>query len=545
MLFIGGGQRVDEQSDKLTQARQAYAARDWATAASHFDVIAADRLTADDLAAYADAVWWLGRIDDNLRLNAAACNAFQADSRPAEAALAAIVLGLFHLARGDEPQSMGWIGRAGRLAEGMPESAVHGYLQWFTQVEANLLAGQPAAALVAARRVQDLGRRFDEPDLIAVGLHGEGRALIKSGHVGDGLKLVDEAMVTVLDGRLTPLWSGNLYCHTISACHEVGDVRRMTRWTNLAERWLATFPAAVVFGGLCGVHRAQLLLLRGEWVEAEQLALRLVEDLDANRIDYAAEAWYVVAEARRLRGDPGAAAAFDEAHARGRDPQPGRALLRLQEGDPAGAATSVRAAVTAVGPDPLRRAPLWAAAVEIAVAAGRLDDAAAAASELAEAASTYATSGLEAMAAGARGTLMLAEGRAEEALPVLRDANRRWHELGAAYDAAGTCVRLAQAYRALGDEASAAAEVARAEATYERLGAHRPARELPDGLTRRECEVLTLVADGGSNRQIGEALYISDRTVARHLTNIFTKIGATSRTQAARYAIDRGMTSTR
>ena len=536
---------MDEHEDSLTLAWQAYAAQDWATAAAHFDVVATDRLTADDLAAHADAAWWLGRIEDNLRLGAAACDAFQADSRPAEAALAALRLGLFHLARGDEPQSRGWIGRAGRLAEGIPECPVHGYLQWFTEVELGLLTGQPAAAVDAARRVQDLGRRFDEPDLVAVGLHGEGRALIKSGHVVDGLALVDEAMVTVLDGRLTPLWSGNLYCHTIAACHEVADVRRMTRWTDLAERWLTTFPAAVVFGGLCGVHRAQLLLLRGEWDEAEQRALRLVEELDANRIDYAAEAWYVVAEARRLRGDPRAAAAYDEAHARGRDPQPGRALLRLQEGDAAGAATSIRWAVAAAGTDPLRRAPLCAAGVELAVAAGRLEDAATAASELEATAATYATSGLEAMAAAARGAVLLAEGRAEEALPVLRDACRRWQELGAAYDAAGTCVRLAEAYRTLDDEASAAAEVARAEATYERLGAHQRAREAPDGLTGREREVLTLVADGRSNRQIGEELYISDRTVARHLTNIFHKIGVTSRTQAARYAIDRGMTAPR
>jgi DNA-binding NarL/FixJ family response regulator len=295
---------------------------------------------------------------------------------------------------------------------------------------------------------------------------------------------------------------------------------------------------------LCTVHRAQLHLFRGEWDEAERKALRVVADLDAYRIDYAAEAWYVVAEARRLRGDPSAADAYDEAHARGRDPQPGRSLLRLQDGDPSAAAASVRAAVAAAGTDPLRRAPLCAAAVEIAVAAGRLDDAAAAASELAATASTYATSGLEAMAAAARGTVLLAEGRVEEALQALRDACRRWRELGAAYDAAGTCVRLAEAYRALGDEASAAAEVARAQATYERL-AHRPTPEGPDGLTRRECEVLALVADGRSNREIGERLYISDRTVARHLTNIYHKIGVTSRTQAARYAVDHGLTVSR
>ena len=534
---------MDEHRDSLTRARRAYAAQDWRSAAAHFDAVPPEPLTADDLAAYADAVWWLGRIEDNLRLGAAAYDAFLAESRPAEAARTATVLGIFHTARGDEPQAVGWLGRAGRLARGLPEGPVHGYLLSFTAVEASLMAGQPAAAVDAARRVQDLGRRVDAPDLVAVGMNGEGRALIRSGHLVDGLALLDEAMVTVMDGHLAPFISGTLYCHTIAACHEVADVRRMTRWTDLAERWLATFPAAVFFGGLCGVHRAQLLLLRGEWGEAEQVALRVVVDLDGNRIDYAAEAWYAVAEARRLRGDPGAADAYDEAHARGRDPQPGRALLQLQTGDAAGAATSVRSAVAAVGADPLSRAPLCAAMVEITIAAGRLDDAVAAASELEATAATYATSGLEAMAAAARGAVLLAEGQAEEALPVLREACRRWHELGAAYDAARTCVRLAEAYRALGDAVSAAAEVERAKAAYERLGVHPPVWESPDGLTQRECEVLALVADGRSNRQIGEALYISDRTVARHLTNIFHKIGVTSRTQAARYAIDRGVTT--
>jgi DNA-binding NarL/FixJ family response regulator len=539
------GKRVDENTDNLTWARRAYAAQDWATAATHFDAVAPGHLTADDLAAYADAVWWLGRIEDNLRLGAAAYDAFLADSRPAEAAQTATVLGIFHMARGDEPQAAGWLGRAGRLSKDIPECTAHGYLLNFTVVEASLMTGQPDAAVDAARRVQDLGRRIDAPDLVAVGLNGEGRALISSGHLVDGLALLDEAMVTVMDGHLAPFISGTLYCHTIAACHEVADLRRMARWTELAERWLATLPAAVFFSGLCGVHRAQLLLLRGEWAEAEQRALQIVTDLDGNRIDYAAEAWYLVAEARRLRGEPRAIDAYDEAHARGRDPQPGRALLRLQEGDSAGAAASVRAAVAAAGTDPLRRAPLCAAAVEITVAAGRLEDAAIAASELEATARIYRTSGLQAMAAAARGAVLLAEDRAEEALPVLRDACRRWHELGAAYDAASTCVQLAAAYRALGDGASAAAEVARAEATFERLGAHRSVPERPGGLTRRECEVLALVAAGRSNREIGETLLISDRTVARHLTNIFHKIGATSRTQAARYAIDHRLASAR
>jgi DNA-binding NarL/FixJ family response regulator len=149
------------------------------------------------------------------------------------------------------------------------------------------------------------------------------------------------------------------------------------------------------------------------------------------------------------------------------------------------------------------------------------------------------------MAVAARGAVLLAEHRAEEALPVLRDACRRWHELGGAHDAATICIRLAEAYRTLGDETSAAAEVAQAEATFERLGEVRRGPESPGGLTRRECEVLVLVTDGRSNREIGEKLFISDRTVARHLTNIFHKIGVTSRTQAVRYAIDHRLTDSR
>ncbi len=292
--------------------------------------------------------------------------------------------------------------------------------------------------------------------------------------------------------------------------------------------------------GICRTHRAQLQLVRGDWEDAERGAQRVAAEFDGYLTLYAGKAWYVVGEVRRLRGDPTAAQAYDQAHARGHDPQPGRALLILQEGDPAGAATSVQSALAAAGSDPLSRAPICAAAVEIGLAAERLDFAAEAESELAGTATTYATSGLEAMAATARGAILLAEGRADEALAVLRDACRRWVELGAEYDAAGTCRWLAKGYRALGDETSAAAEDARAGETYERLSGSQPGPETSDGLTGRECEVLALVAGGHSNRQIGSELHISERTVARHLTNIFHKIGVASRIEAAVYAADHG-----
>lgn len=534
-----------EDGDALTQARRAHAAGDWPTSAAFFDSVPDEQLTADDLAAYFEAVWWLGRTDDALRLAAAAYDALVAASQPDGAIKTALWLGAWHTTRGDEPQGFGWFGRAARLAEEIPEDPAHGYLFLFTEVQANLLAGEPASALDAARRVQDLGRRFDDPNLVAAGLNGEGRALLKLGQVVDGLALIDEAMVDVLDGRITPFFTGNLYCFTIEACHEVAAIRRLARWTEITEQWLASQSAAVVLDAMCRVHRAQLQLLRGDWDNAERGARRMIDQLDASRVDYAGEAWYVVGEVRRLRGDPTAADAYEEAHARGRDPQPGRALLQLQQGDAAGAATSIRSGLAAAGADSLRRAPICAAAVEIALAAGRMEDAADAESELAATAAKYATSGLEAMAATARGTLLLADSRAEEALPVLRDACRRWVDLGAEYDAAGTCRWLAEAYRALGDETSAAVEEARAEETYERLSAEQSEPEPSHGLTGREREVLALVAEGRSNRQISEELFISDRTVARHLTNIFHKIGVTNRTEAARYALHHGIATSR
>ncbi|MBA2632499.1 MAG: LuxR family transcriptional regulator [Chloroflexi bacterium] len=538
---------MQEHGDALTQARRAYAAGQWSTAAARYNTVADEQLTADDLAAYFEAMWWLGRSEDSLRVGAAAYEALLADSRPLEAVRLAMLVVLTHLARGDEPRAHGWAGKARRVLEEIPQAAVHGLFLLLTDVVVNLSAGklEPASAVDAARRVQDVGRRFDDPDLVAAALYCEGHALIKLGEVVEGLARLDEAMVGVLDGRVAPWLSGALYCYTIGACHEIADVRRMSRWTQLAERWLASRSVAFWYDGICRVYRAELQLMRGEWDEAERGAQRVALEFEGNHLPYAAEAWYVVGEVRRLRRDPIAAEAYHEAHARGRDPQPGRSLLRLQQGDPLGAAMSVRSALAAAGSDPLRRAPICAAAVEIALAAGRLGDAADAESELAATAAKYATSGLEAMAATARGALLVAEGRAEEALPVLRGAFRHWVDLGAEYDAAGTSRWLARAYRAFGDEVSAAAELARAKETYERLGVQRSVPGTPDGLTGRECEVLALVADGRSNREIGGELYISERTVARHLTNIFQKIGVTNRTEAARYAVDHGITTSR
>jgi ATP/maltotriose-dependent transcriptional regulator MalT len=466
-----------------------------------------------------------------------------------------------HLLRGQDVQGSGWLGRAQRLLEDRTDCAAHGYLTYLTKVEgglgdvATLSDAEAAEVIGTARQVQALGRRHGDRNLLAIGTVGEGRILVKRGRVSEGMALLDEAMVGVLAEDLSPEWAGNIYCHLMAACHELGDVHRAAEWTDATGRWLETLPAAVLFTGICRVHRSQVMQRRGEWQRAEDEARRVCEELDDLAVATVAEAHYQLGDLRRLRGDLLAAeASYQRAHECGRDPQPGRALLCLAEGRTDVAGASIRAALIAVGDDRLAAFPLLVAEGEIALAAGDVDRARAVHGRVADLAAAIGSSGFEAAALALQGAVLLAEGRVEEALPVLRSACRRWRELQAPYDSARACALLARAYRSLGDDDAAGIELAAARDVFARLGAvvdlalvdrlratTTPA--LPNGLTAREVEVLALVASGASNRDVAEALVISEKTVARHLSNIFTKVGARSRTEAAAFAYDHELVS--
>ena len=444
-----------------------------------------------------------------------------------------------------------WLGRAQRLVRDQPEGVEHGYLLHL-ELEGALGGDDTAAVTTTARRVRDIGRRHADPNLVAAGDLFEGRVLVRQGRMAEGMGLLDEAMLAVLSGELAPEYAGNIYCHLMAAFAELADVRRATEWTEATGRWLATLPVAVLFTGVCRVHRSQVLQRKGAWAQAEREATLVCQDLADLHVAGAAEGHYQVGELRRLRGDlEGASAAYREAHALGHDPQPGLALLRLAQGRAATAATSLRAALTAVSHDRLARAWLCAAQVEVALAAGDPETAGRASDELGRTASTYGSSGLEAAALQARGAVLLTGDRVEAALPTLRAACRRWQELEMPHDAARVRLLLARAYRALGDEDAATLELDAAESVFERLGAAPDAAEaralrrrrpaLPGGLTGREAEVLALVAAGRTNREIAETLVVSHKTVARHLSNIFAKLGVRSRTQAAAYAYEHGL----
>ena len=535
--------------DTLAAARTAFAARDWAGARDRF--LAAQQeapLNADDLSALGHASWWLGRMDESLATGEEAYRSYLEAGNNRRAAYCAFDTAYGYFLKGNGAVGGGWIGRAQRLLADEPDCAEQGYLLYFA-VETNLDGGEET--MVKARQVQASGRRHGDRNLLAAGIVAEGRVLIKLGRAQEGVALLDEGMLEASAHEMAPNWAGNIYCHLMAACYELGDIGRAAAWTQSTSDWCDEMAPAVLFKGICRVHRAQVMQIRGQWSQAEDEAKRVCQEVAHIHVGVVAEGHYQIGEIRRLRGDlEGAEQAYQEGHRLGRDPEPGLALLRLAQGRTDVAATLIRSALAGVG-DRLSRARFLSAQVEIAIAGGDEATASAAADELDEVASVYGSTGLQAVARRCRGAVLLATGRTEEALSILRTACSGWTELEAPYDCAKVRVLMAHAYRRLGDIESSDRELAAARTAFEALGAAIDAADaagqrraaLPKGLTEREAQVLALVAAGRTNRQIADELFLSQKTVARHVSNIFTKVGVTTRTAAARFAFEHGIAS--
>lgn len=514
--------------------------RDWSAAYEAFAAL--PERTGPVVEGQAEAAWWLGSMAESIRLYGDAFRLHTDAGDGAAAALTAVHLSIHTRLVGDAAQSAGWVSRAHRLLEDLPECAAHGYPLYLGT--AGLTGSDLDAAYASAQRLQYLGRTYDDPTLSALGVYFEGRIRIKQARVAEGLALLDESMLAALSDELGPLWTGAIYCGLMDACNELRDLRRASEWTEATRRWSDPLPLASLYPGICRVHRAQVLQSRGAWAEAEAEALGACEDMVGIDVFAVADAYYEVGEVRRLRGDlAGAEQAYHQAHDYGRDPQPGIALLRLAQGRHQEAAASIAAAIAASGGSRLERAPLYAAQSEIALASGDLDLAEEAATEVAATATMFDSVGLRAEGDRCVGAVMLARGRVMEALAALRAAFNAWAQLDVPFEAARTRMLLAHTYAACEDSDTARREEAAAQACFDRLGV-RPAEAgsaAPGGLTAREVEVVRLLASGKSNREIAEALVLSPKTVARHLSNIFAKTGSATRSAATAYAYDNGL----
>jgi ATP/maltotriose-dependent transcriptional regulator MalT len=535
----------------IDRARRAYASRSWVTARDAYEAArSSEALDPDDLYALSNCHWWLGDLTAALPLQRDAYAAYLDVDAPSDAALVALDHAYTLSLRGDDAQASGWLGRVEHLLDGCPEGQVHGYLLHVGFEEA-FERSDLESAMGLAVRVHTLGERLGAAGLVALGMLGKGRVLVRRGEVARGMRLLDQAMLGAVADDLDPGWSGNIYCHLMKACHEIGDLRRAGEWTEATARWCESMPGAGPFMGICRVHRAQVLQVRGDWDQAAREAARVTRELLDLDVPVVAEAHYVLGDLLRLRGrTTDAEAAFLEGHRLGRDPQPGLALLRLALGEVGTAMSSIRASLVGAGDDLLARTRLLPAAVEVGLAAGVLEEARTWSEELSAAAERYRTGGFTAAAAHAHGAVLLASGDAVGAVPVLRDALRAQQQLEARYDEARTRLLLAEAYEELGDLEDAAMERAAADATFQRLmaataGADR-GRERPGGLTPREAEVLALTAAGHSNQEIAARLVLSVRTIERHLSTIYQKLGLegrSARAGAVAFALREGILS--
>lgn len=532
----------------LERGRAHYRNRAWQRAYQELAAADAQRaLAPEDLWCLAWAAQLSGREEAFRAALERAHRAYLEAGDAAAAARCAVWAGIRLAGLGEAGRASGWLARARRLLERIGGEHVEaGYLQ-LSEAQRSLAAGEHDAALDAARAAAHTAERFGDADLHAFALHAQGIARLRQARIGEGLALIDEAMLAVTADDLMPVVSGIIYCSVIAACRNVYALGRLQEWTEALRAWCERQPELVAFSGTCMVHRAEIMRLHGAWPDALDEARRAEARCDQGREpDGAAAARYMQAELHRLRGAfAEAERAYREAALLGHDPQPGLALLRLAQGRGDAAVGAVRRALDE-RLDAVSRARLLPAALEVLLAEGDVDGARGAAHELAAIAEAYREGVLDTVVAHWTGAVALAEGDPAGGLVALRRAWRGWKALAAPYEAARARELVGLACEALGDGETAALEREAAREAYRRLGAEPDLARLegraPSGrLTARELQVLRLVAGGRTNKAVAAALGLSERTVERHVSNIFDKLGVASRAAATAFAYEHGL----
>jgi len=537
--------------EDLRRARDAFERRDWVVAYDALADLDDEALQADDFAALASSALLVGRRNDCIQ---ALQRAFDVNMRRGEllAATRAACFLCTTLFEGGEPAiGSGWLSRAQRVLDDIAEDVVERGYVLERRLLQHVMRGEFGSAAELAPQLTAYGRRFRDPDLVATGLMAEGRMAIYSGRVAAGLQLLDEAMVEVMSGAVSPVAAGTVYCSVIEACQEVSDLGRAGQWTHALTTWCDAQPSLVAFTGQSAVHRGQLMRLHGAFDDA-------LAELDRALDRYAVGgghpalglAHYERGCVLLLLGELDAAdRAFSTAADHGHAAQPGRALLWLAQGKKEAAVAAVNRVLAELG-HPVHRSGVLPSAVDVLLDAGDSSAAGPLAAELRAIGDSFGCSALTAASRFADARLALAEGDGVRALTAAKQAAELWTQLSARHASTRCRVVIAQAMRLLGDEDSAVGELEAARKAFAELGARPDERAVaailggeaaPGGLSPREVEVLRLVAAGRSNPQIAADLFLSEKTVARHLSNIFTKLDVGSRTAAAAFAYQHGL----
>jgi ATP/maltotriose-dependent transcriptional regulator MalT len=532
--------------DHLRKGRETYARRAWHDAYHAF--LRADEATpleADDLDRLATAAYMIGReLEFQQFIERLHQVHLEADNSE-RAARCAFWLAISFLLRGDVGQSNAWTARGHRLVQDR-DCVERGYM---LLVDATQLLhdGHAESAHGAATEAAAIGKRCHDADLTAAARHLQGRAFILRGQVVPGLRLLDETMLAVVAGELSPIMTGLMYCAVIQACRDVHEIRRAREWTFALSRWCEQQSQMVAFTGVCLVHRAEIMQFHGSWPEALAEAYRACDRAQQSSGKPLGVALYQQGEIYRLRGECAKAdESYRNASRLGYEPQPGLALLRLAQRRTDAASAAIRRLLIATT-DGLQRARLLPAYLEIMLAAGDFEDAHSACQELQSLAEAFDTDILRAVAAQAHGALALGHGDARAAIGPLRRAFELWERLEAPYEAARVRVLVGQACQILGDDEAAGLEFDAARSVFAQLGAQPDLARLdatraptspPGPLTARELDVLRLIAAGLTNKAIAGELCLSERTIDRHVSNILSKLGVPSRAAAVACAYD-------
>jgi DNA-binding CsgD family transcriptional regulator len=538
-------------SDAATRGRAAFDRKSWSEAFRELALADRDHpLAPDDLDRLATAAYLVGQesIAGDARSRAHA--GFVERGDPIRAARSAFWLGYTLISvPAQQAQANGWLARARRLLDECGDERVEHGLLLCTQGYQKIIESDFPSALAIFEQAARIGTQFADTDVTALARHAQARVLLRMNRRAEGFALLDEVMLAVTGGEVVPMIAGVIYCSVISACYDVFDIDRAQEWTSALNGWCTAHPDIVPFRGQCLVRRSELMQLHGRWADAAAEAQRATALLTRAAVETeVGAAHYQEAELHRVRGDLAhAEESYRRASQVGRKPYPGLALLRLAQGNVDAAGAAVRRMLDETK-DARSRARLLGAAVEVMIAQHDIDAARTAADELSEIARTFDSRILQAAAAHARGAVALAAGESSAALELLRHAVTACQELRAPYEVARSRELIGRAYRLLGDEEGAQLEFDAAQDTFDRLGAAPDAARVaslvasaaaPSGaLTGREVEVLRLVAAGKTNRAIALDLAISEKTVARHLSNIFTKLDLPSRSAATAYAYE-------
>ena len=449
----------------------------WAEAVEAFTAADVDgALSPEDLERFGSALWWLGRPDDSSELLERAFAGYSEANHKPEAAGVALTLA-YQAFRGlAGPVGGGWLARAERLLADLPESRAHARLLVLQALGA-LMAGRFDGGIGLADQAIEVARRTGNDDVMYLAMSFKGYAELSTGKWREGLGNIDEAAAAASSGQLDLRVASDIYCNTIAACRQVGDLERASQWADEGERWMRRNGAGG-YPGICRVHRAELKMFHGKWPEAEQEARQACQELERFRLLDAVGYGQDLIGAVRLRmGDLDAASeAFDRAYEFGYEAQPGIALLQLARGEVADAARSIGRALAATSPEgaPANRATrarLLPVQVDIALATGDLTTAREAVDELESIAAEFERPLFQAGAMTARGQLLLGEEKPSEASPLLGRSWRLWQTSDLPYEAAKARLRYAEALAAEGDEAMARRDLAAARSAFERLGA--------------------------------------------------------------------------